>query len=144
MKKIEGVKWCPQHGYPLPCDKCGMPKPSGRLLTDEITKILEVWQDTDKDYVVCHSFNGVAQEVSRLLEARIEALTKHYNDLIQILENDQRADIEALIEALSSCRNALAIIVDTDKPVDTRNIIARADKALKATHLKGEKDGQRD
>ena len=19
------VKWCPQHGYPLPCDKCGMP-----------------------------------------------------------------------------------------------------------------------
>ena len=19
------TKWCPQHGYPLPCDKCGMP-----------------------------------------------------------------------------------------------------------------------
>ena len=19
------IKWCPQHGYPLPCDKCGMP-----------------------------------------------------------------------------------------------------------------------
>ena len=19
------VKWCPQHGYPLPCAKCGMP-----------------------------------------------------------------------------------------------------------------------
>lgn len=21
----EDVKWCPQHGYPLPCYKCGMP-----------------------------------------------------------------------------------------------------------------------
>ena len=19
------IKWCPQHGYPLPCYKCGMP-----------------------------------------------------------------------------------------------------------------------
>lgn len=19
------IKWCPQHGYPLPCAKCGMP-----------------------------------------------------------------------------------------------------------------------
>jgi hypothetical protein len=18
------IKWCPQHGYPLPCDKCGL------------------------------------------------------------------------------------------------------------------------
>ena len=24
MKPSE-VKWCPQHGYPLPCPKCGMP-----------------------------------------------------------------------------------------------------------------------
>ena len=23
--KPEDIKWCPQHGYPLPCDKCGMP-----------------------------------------------------------------------------------------------------------------------
>ena len=23
--KARNVKWCPQHGYPLPCDKCGMP-----------------------------------------------------------------------------------------------------------------------
>ncbi len=22
---MEDIKWCPQHGYPLPCDKCGMP-----------------------------------------------------------------------------------------------------------------------
>lgn len=21
----EDIKWCPQHGYPLPCYKCGMP-----------------------------------------------------------------------------------------------------------------------
>ena len=46
----------------------------GRLLTDEITKILEVWQDTDTDYVVSHSFSGVAHEVSQLFQARIEAL----------------------------------------------------------------------
>ncbi len=32
-------EWCPQHGYPLPCYKCGMPKPSGRLLTDEQMRI---------------------------------------------------------------------------------------------------------
>ena len=23
--KAEDIKWCPQHGYPLPCYKCGMP-----------------------------------------------------------------------------------------------------------------------
>jgi len=23
--KAEDIKWCPQHGYPLPCTKCGMP-----------------------------------------------------------------------------------------------------------------------
>ena len=22
---MEDKKWCPQHGFPLPCDKCGMP-----------------------------------------------------------------------------------------------------------------------
>ena len=22
---MEDIKWCPQHGYPLPCAKCGMP-----------------------------------------------------------------------------------------------------------------------
>lgn len=25
MKNKKDAKWCPQHGYPLPCDKCGMP-----------------------------------------------------------------------------------------------------------------------
>ncbi len=55
-------------------DKGWKPKPSGRLLTDEITKILEAWQDTDTDYVVVHSFKGVANEVSRLFDTRIEAL----------------------------------------------------------------------
>jgi len=23
--KAKDIKWCPQHGYPLPCNKCGMP-----------------------------------------------------------------------------------------------------------------------
>ena len=23
--KAKDAKWCPQHGYPLPCNKCGMP-----------------------------------------------------------------------------------------------------------------------
>jgi len=23
--KSKDIKWCPQHGYPLPCYKCGMP-----------------------------------------------------------------------------------------------------------------------
>lgn len=23
--EAKDVKWCPQHGYPLPCYKCGMP-----------------------------------------------------------------------------------------------------------------------
>ena len=23
--KPKDIKWCPQHGYPLPCNKCGMP-----------------------------------------------------------------------------------------------------------------------
>ena len=23
--KTKDIKWCPQHGYPLPCHKCGMP-----------------------------------------------------------------------------------------------------------------------
>ncbi len=25
--KAKDTKWCPQHGYPLPCAKCGMPLP---------------------------------------------------------------------------------------------------------------------
>jgi len=24
MTKQEETKWCPAHGYPLPCDKCGL------------------------------------------------------------------------------------------------------------------------
>ena len=24
---MKSKEWCPQHGYPLPCDKCGMPLP---------------------------------------------------------------------------------------------------------------------
>ena len=24
-KDIKRKRWCPQHGYPLPCHKCGMP-----------------------------------------------------------------------------------------------------------------------
>ena len=23
--EAKDIKWCPQHGYPLPCAKCGMP-----------------------------------------------------------------------------------------------------------------------
>ena len=23
--KAKDIKWCPQHGYPLPCNKCGRP-----------------------------------------------------------------------------------------------------------------------
>ena len=23
--EANAIKWCPQHGYPLPCYKCGMP-----------------------------------------------------------------------------------------------------------------------
>ena len=23
--EAKDIKWCPQHGYPLPCNKCGMP-----------------------------------------------------------------------------------------------------------------------
>ena len=23
--ETKDVEWCPQHGYPLPCHKCGMP-----------------------------------------------------------------------------------------------------------------------
>ncbi len=23
-KMAKETKWCPQHGYPLPCDKCGL------------------------------------------------------------------------------------------------------------------------
>ncbi len=23
--EAKDIKWCPQHGYPLPCHKCGMP-----------------------------------------------------------------------------------------------------------------------
>lgn len=22
--EAKDIKWCPQHGYPLPCDKCGL------------------------------------------------------------------------------------------------------------------------
>ncbi len=31
--EAKDVKWCPQHGYPLPCDKCGM-------------SLTKTWQDT--------------------------------------------------------------------------------------------------
>ena len=34
--KAKDTKWCPQHGYPLPCDKCGMPLT--QLQQDEIHK----------------------------------------------------------------------------------------------------------
>jgi len=40
MTTGEEAKWCPQHGYPLPCAKCGMPKPDkgGSLVDEAIVK----------------------------------------------------------------------------------------------------------
>jgi len=36
-------KWCPQHGYPLPCDKCGMPsKTQKELIDDRIDSLKEL------------------------------------------------------------------------------------------------------
>ena len=32
---MEDSKWCPQHGYPLPCDKCGMPSKTLKELIDD-------------------------------------------------------------------------------------------------------------
>ena len=32
---MEDVKWCLQHGYPLPCDKCGMPSKTLEELIDD-------------------------------------------------------------------------------------------------------------
>jgi len=37
MMGTEDIKWCPQHGYPLPCNKCGMPL--SQLQQEEIYKL---------------------------------------------------------------------------------------------------------
>ena len=39
---MEDIKWCPQHGYPLPCDKCGMPSKTLKELIDERILDLEI------------------------------------------------------------------------------------------------------
>ena len=43
------IEWCPQHGYPLPCAKCGMPKPDqpSRLLTGN--EWMDIWATGVKD-----------------------------------------------------------------------------------------------
>lgn len=56
------------------------PKPSGRLLTEQIKEILEVWQDEGTDYVTAFSFGGVAIEITRLVEAHIEALIEWFEE----------------------------------------------------------------
>jgi len=41
--KPDKIEWCPQHGYPLSCAKCGMPKPDkpSRLLTGN--EWMDIW-----------------------------------------------------------------------------------------------------
>ena len=47
-------QWCPQHGYPLPCNKCGLTAfvPGSDDLDDEITKqmVREYWSDYWQPY----------------------------------------------------------------------------------------------
>ena len=47
--KPDKIEWCPQHGYPLPCAKCGMPKPDqpSRLLTGN--EWMDIWATGVKD-----------------------------------------------------------------------------------------------
>lgn len=41
------IKWCPQHGYPLPCNKCGMPLP--QYTKQEENGVKKDWKDTQME-----------------------------------------------------------------------------------------------
>lgn len=80
------------------------------LLT-EITTALEAWQDEGKDYVVCHSFKGVANEILSKLIKLVEGAGLNREELLDafgetaneyILNRVQRLEVvaEAMKQAI--------------------------------------------
>jgi len=64
---MEDIKWCPQHGYPLPCDKCGMPlcKEGQREIYQEGFK---AGQESEREFIL--------QNTDRDKRARLEGIRK--------------------------------------------------------------------
>ena len=55
--KAKDIKWCPQHGYPLPCDKCGL----GQFELGKQAGIKEVVEWIRKHQLVQPDNNSITQ-----------------------------------------------------------------------------------
>jgi len=77
--KAEDVKWCPQHGYPLPCYKCGMPL--SKLQQKEIYQagIREVVEWLRHSGIHGHRYEGpTVYEVFEIEEEKMENQLKEW------------------------------------------------------------------
>lgn len=158
MEKKEKVKWCPQHGYPLPCDKCGMPKPDeGRngLTRDLARQLLAEWIAIDKgetrlqgskyheeaqelaDYIHTIGYRLISSDKdAEIRQAELDGFAKGFTEGGEkgLLAGQAlcQVRIEALIEEIWQYQNE-------SEPNANYVIYLTLEEwqALKATHLKG-------
>ena len=77
--KAEDVKWCPQHGYHLPCYKCGLPL--SKLQQKEIYQagIREVVEWMRHSGIHGHRYEGpTVYEVFEIEEEKMENQLKEW------------------------------------------------------------------
>jgi len=83
------VQWCPQHGYPLPCDKCGYSTiPDDLMLTDKEIRRITYDVSGGQEFVgYTHIFRVVAdQQLAKVspLIAKLEAENKRLKEAMKL------------------------------------------------------------
>ena len=108
------VQWCPAHGYPLPCDKCGLEgiePDGGRLLKDE--EMAEVQGDKDRCLAVIHGFDtckgcsAYCHAVAKAQDAKTASIKEaEIREIIR--EAEDKGVIPSEMEAITDgCRQCL-------------------------------------
>ena len=90
--EAKDIKWCPEHGYPLPCEKCGFPlsQPGQKEIYDAGFR---AGQDTERTkWVNFCKQNGITIEQAQQL-----------NRIIPCLKSD--CQVQAIEESIGTIRN---------------------------------------
>ena len=102
--EAKDIKWCPQHGYPLPCYKCGMP------LTSPQQKEI---------------FKAGYEEAVRFTHRQFD---RNLPEIMELLKQEGRREVLAWEEE----HNVIGYVYDTDDPeVEKQNMIDHANQLKK-------------
>lgn len=110
------TKWCPQHGYPLPCPKCGMPNPDESELLGQICDELNKTHKTGATYWMPNRLDEFTRDViaktASVLkaqeQAKVERIFKALDDCIETREKLVQTSYQAgMVAGLKQFRQAL-------------------------------------